>query len=53
MVLSAKCVFVVLFINSLILIVAGANDPYKVLGVNRHAASHEIRRAYKQLAKEW
>ncbi|XP_037892383.1 dnaJ homolog subfamily C member 16 [Glossina fuscipes] len=28
-------------------------NPYKILGLNRHATNQEIRRAYKQLAKEW
>lgn len=28
-------------------------DPYKILGVDRRATTQEIRRAYKQLAKEW
>lgn len=28
-------------------------DPYKILGVDRKASTQEIRRAYKQLAKEW
>lgn len=32
---------------------ANLGDPYKILGVNRHATTPEIRRAYKQLAKEW
>lgn len=28
-------------------------DPYRVLGVSRHASQAEIRRSYKQLVKEW
>ncbi|XP_026885699.2 dnaJ homolog subfamily C member 16-like [Electrophorus electricus] len=28
-------------------------DPYKILGVSRHASQAEIKRAYKQLAREW
>ncbi|XP_027032229.2 dnaJ homolog subfamily C member 16 isoform X1 [Tachysurus fulvidraco] len=28
-------------------------DPYRVLGVSRHAGQAEIRKAYKQLVKEW
>ncbi|KAJ8910877.1 hypothetical protein NQ315_000508 [Exocentrus adspersus] len=28
-------------------------DPYKILGVHRKASQQEIRKAYKQLAKEW
>ncbi|XP_046731595.1 dnaJ homolog subfamily C member 16 isoform X2 [Silurus meridionalis] len=28
-------------------------NPYKVLGVSRHAGQAEIRKAYKQLVKEW
>ena len=28
-------------------------EPYKVLGVARRASSQEIRKAYKNLAKEW
>ncbi|KAL4706296.1 hypothetical protein ACJJTC_004905 [Scirpophaga incertulas] len=28
-------------------------DPYKILGVHRRATLTEIRKAYKQLAKEW
>lgn len=28
-------------------------DPYKILGVDKYTNSQEIRRAYKELAKEW
>ncbi|XP_069683345.1 dnaJ homolog subfamily C member 16 [Periplaneta americana] len=31
----------------------GLGDPYKILGVLRSATLQEIRKAYKQLAKEW
>lgn len=32
---------------------AGEFDPYKVLGVGRKSSQPEIKKAYKQLAKEW
>lgn len=32
---------------------AAGTDPYKILGVTKHATLQDIRRAYKQLAKEW
>ncbi|XP_076850874.1 dnaJ homolog subfamily C member 16 [Brachyhypopomus gauderio] len=32
---------------------AGDMDPYTVLGVSTHANQAEIKRAYKQLAREW
>lgn len=28
-------------------------DPYKVLGVTKHASQAEIKKVYKRLAKEW
>lgn len=28
-------------------------DPYKILGLNKHCTLQEIRKTYKQLAKEW
>ena len=31
----------------------GLIEPYKVLGIHRRASVGEIRKAYKQLAKEW
>lgn len=32
---------------------AANTDPYKILGVQKHATLQDIRKAYKQLAKEW
>lgn len=34
-------------------VLADLGNPYKILGVNRKATLQEIRKAYKQLAKEW
>jgi DnaJ family protein C protein 16 len=31
----------------------GGVDPYETLGLSRGASSQEVRRAYKQAAKEW
>jgi len=28
-------------------------DPYKILGVSKHATIQDIRKAYKHLVKEW
>ncbi|CAB0006326.1 unnamed protein product [Nesidiocoris tenuis] len=38
---------------SLAAVVSSFEDPYKVLGIHRSASILEIRKAYKQLAKEW
>lgn len=45
------CVFILLSSNFISAQKIG--DPYKILGINRKASLPEIRRAYKQLAKEW
>jgi DnaJ-class molecular chaperone len=40
----------------LLLVYAGAQglgDPYKILGIQKTATQQQIRKAYKQLAKEW
>ncbi|XP_052750652.1 dnaJ homolog subfamily C member 16 [Galleria mellonella] len=36
-----------------VLIAQKIGDPYKILGIHRKASLPEIRKAYKQLAKEW
>lgn len=46
----ALVLFWVFILNS---VLADLGNPYKILGVNRKATLQEIRRAYKQLAKEW
>ncbi|XP_055616645.1 dnaJ homolog subfamily C member 16 [Toxorhynchites rutilus septentrionalis] len=45
-----------LFLLLLLALTVQANagtDPYKILGVQKHATLQDIRKAYKQLAKEW
>ena len=56
--LTVKTIRLALAILSIILIdsvlkVQGLFEPYKVLGVHRRATVSDIRKAYKQLAKEW
>lgn len=36
-----------------LIVLANLSDPYKILGIQNKATLQEIRRAYKQLAKEW
>jgi curved DNA-binding protein CbpA len=31
----------------------GLDDPYKILGIQKSATQQQIRKSYKQLAKEW
>ena len=42
--------FVILSIYS---VFARINDPYNILSVGKQATTQEIKRAYKQLVKEW
>uniref|UniRef100_A0A182W631 DnaJ homolog subfamily C member 16 n=1 Tax=Anopheles minimus TaxID=112268 RepID=A0A182W631_9DIPT len=42
-----------LFIGTIGLSLSASNDPYTILGVHKRASVQDIRRAYKQLAKEW
>uniref|UniRef100_A0A1A9W3K0 DnaJ homolog subfamily C member 16 n=1 Tax=Glossina brevipalpis TaxID=37001 RepID=A0A1A9W3K0_9MUSC len=44
--------FVILQILCIGRVLGEIYNPYKILGLNKHATSQEIRRAYKQLAKE-
>lgn len=46
-------IFIFLVIVATNAVQAAFPDPYKTLGVDRHASLQEIRRAYKALAKEW
>lgn len=46
--IAAFCIFL-----SLIGSLNCAWDPYQVLGLHRGADTQDIRRAYKQYAKEW
>ncbi len=43
----------VLLMTFLIAAVHSAWDPYDVLGLKRAASTQDIRKAYKQYAKEW
>lgn len=52
---SSRKIYLILLVLALtvVTLAASGNDPYKILGVQKHASLQEIRRAYKQLAKEW
>jgi DnaJ-class molecular chaperone len=40
-------------VSVLILKISCLDNPYKILGVDKKAGLPEIKKAYKQLAKEW
>lgn len=48
-----KWVYQVLCLLSFTILIRGLGDPYKVLGIHKSATVPDIKRAYKQLAKEW
>lgn len=48
-----KCIVYHVLLLSLLTLCNGLGDPYKILGIPRSATVTEIRKAYKQLAKEW
>ncbi|KAM9800291.1 dnaJ homolog subfamily C member 16-like [Syngnathus typhle] len=48
----ALAIFLLVFTEHLVETTA-AYDPYKVLGVSRSASQAEVKKAYKNLAKEW
>ncbi|XP_053688060.1 dnaJ homolog subfamily C member 16 isoform X2 [Sabethes cyaneus] len=50
--LTAVCSLLLVLLAGQVAAAAGT-DPYKILGVQKHANLQDIRRAYKQLAKEW
>ncbi|XP_077385664.1 dnaJ homolog subfamily C member 16-like [Festucalex cinctus] len=48
----ALAIFLLVFTERLVETTSGY-DPYKVLGVSRSASQAEVKKAYKNLAKEW
>lgn len=45
--------FIFILCLSSLVALQNIDDPYQVLGINRRASLQDIRKAYKQLAKEW
>ncbi|XP_030274343.1 dnaJ homolog subfamily C member 16-like [Sparus aurata] len=45
--------FILLILSVQLVKTSSEHDPYKILGVGRSASQTEIKRAYKNLAKEW
>lgn len=50
---SSRCSKLLLVIVIFYEIVNSEDDYYSILGLKRNADSEEIRRAYRQLAREW
>uniref|UniRef100_A0A672G478 DnaJ homolog subfamily C member 16-like n=1 Tax=Salarias fasciatus TaxID=181472 RepID=A0A672G478_SALFA len=48
---ESVCVLILLIVS--LVKAASEYDPYKILGVSRSASQAEIKRAYKNLAREW
>jgi len=45
--------FAILQLTSSVVAGDSLGDPYKILGVSKHATVQDIRKAYKHLVKEW
>lgn len=45
--------FLITQLTPSVVAVESLGDPYKILGVSRHASLQDIRKAYKHLVKEW
>lgn len=48
-----QCIYLLLCLSFHFTLILALDDPYKVLGIHKSATVPEIKRAYKQLAKEW
>lgn len=51
--MNFRLFLVVGLVAVVILEISCLSNPYKILGVDKKAALAEIKKAYKQLAKEW
>ncbi|XP_014481726.1 PREDICTED: dnaJ homolog subfamily C member 16 [Dinoponera quadriceps] len=47
------CLLLVIQLTPSVVAVDSLGDPYKILGVPKHASLQDIRKAYKHLVKEW
>lgn len=48
--LLCVCLF---FVANFVLCLGSLGNPYKILGIEKKASITDIKKAYKQLAKEW